>query len=172
MSRAPAQKAGVKSGVCFPITVGGNVIGTMDFFSLAVLDPSKDRLDALRNVGRLVSAAMERIREEEKQKEAAANTSAVNQVLSEMGKASTVQEAVNAALETVKSAFGWAYGSYWTLDTKENAPKFVQESGSVNAEFRRATMDARFREGEGLSGRAWKSRDLFFVADIGTKDGL
>ncbi|MDI9668943.1 GAF domain-containing protein, partial [Acinetobacter baumannii] len=84
-----AQKAGVKSGVCLPITINGNVIGTMDFFSLTVLNPSKDRLDALRNVGRLVSAAMERLAEEDRQKEAAANTSAVNSVLAEMGKAGT-----------------------------------------------------------------------------------
>jgi len=53
------------------------------------------------------------------------------------------------------------------MDTKLNALKFAQESGSVNAEFRRATLEATFREGEGLSGRAWRNRDLFFVADIG-----
>jgi methyl-accepting chemotaxis protein len=286
--RAPiAQRAGVKSGICFPITAGGNVVGTMDFFSLETLAPSTGRLDVLRSVGRLVSAGLERVDREfeaarinsmmenapinvmyadldltlrylnpasiktlktlekhlpikademlgknidmfhknpehqrkilsdprnlpvqtniklgnetlsllacavldqnrnyvgpmvtweviterlekdRKVTETAANTQAVNQVLAEMGKATTAQEAVNAALETVKSSFGWAYGSYWALDAKENALKFVQESGSVNAEFRRATVEARFREGEGLSGRAWKTRDLFFVADIG-----
>ena len=29
------------------------------------------------------------------------------------------------------------------------------------------TLEARFREGEGLSGRAWKARDLVFVPDLG-----
>ena len=67
----------------------------------------------------------------------------------------------------VRAAFGWAYGCYWTLDTKENALRFAVESGSVNDEFRRATVDARFHEGEGLSGRAWKTRAFVFVPDLG-----
>ena len=49
--RAPvAQKVGVKSGVCFPVTVRGEVVGTMDFFTTETLHPSTQRLDALRNV--------------------------------------------------------------------------------------------------------------------------
>ena len=71
--RAPvAQKVGVKSGVCFPIHVGGQVIGTMDFFSTETLHPSQQRLDALRNVGRLVSQAIERIEKETADRFAAA----------------------------------------------------------------------------------------------------
>ena len=55
--RAPvAQRIGVKSGVCFPLIVDGEVIGTMDFFATETLDPSPGRLDALRNVGRMVSS--------------------------------------------------------------------------------------------------------------------
>ena len=69
----------------------------------------------------------------------------------------TADEAMRAALDTVREAFGWAYGSYWNLDSKENALRFALQSGSVNEEFQRVTADARFREGEGL-GRAWKGR--------------
>ncbi len=97
--------------------------------------------------------------------EARANGRAVIEVVEAVGRAKTTEEAVTAALESVKSAFGWAYGSFWTMDG--DALRFSQESGSVNPEFRRATTEARFREGVGLSGRAWKTRDLFFVADIG-----
>ena len=165
--RGPAQRAGVKSGVCFPITHNDQVVGTMDFFSLSVLSPSKERLSALRNVARLVSAAMSRISEVAKTVEAAKDTAAVNQVLAAVGKATTVDEAISATLETVKTAFGWAYASYWKLDPTTNSLKFAQESGSVNNEFRRATIEASFKEGVGLSGRAWKNKDLFFVADIG-----
>ncbi|WP_370290046.1 methyl-accepting chemotaxis protein [Nocardioides sp.] len=60
--RAPvAQRVGVKSGVCFPIIVGGEVVGTMDFFSTDVIELSERRLNVLRTVARLVSAAFERI---------------------------------------------------------------------------------------------------------------
>ncbi|MFS3127072.1 methyl-accepting chemotaxis protein [Nocardioides sp. Bht2] len=71
--RAPiAQQVGVKSGVCFPLMAGGNVVGTMDFFATETLDPSPQRLDALRNVGRLVSQALERIERESVERAAAA----------------------------------------------------------------------------------------------------
>ena len=98
--------------------------------------------------------------------EANANTAAVLQVVEALNRASTVNDAVRVALDAVKSAFGWAYASYWSIDPKENVLRFNLESGFVNEEFRRVTMNARFREGEGLSGRAWRQRDLFFTPDI------
>src|SRR5262249_57977627 len=61
-SRAPvARRGGLKSGVCFPIVLGNRVIGTMDFLTEERIAPSEGRLDALRNVGRLVSSALERV---------------------------------------------------------------------------------------------------------------
>jgi len=167
-SRAPvAQRAGVKSGVCFPVIVAGQVAGTMDFFSMDVLSLSEERMDVLRQTGQMVSSAIERNLVEEKRKEDAADTAAVNRVLEALGKASAADEAARIALETVKDAFGWAYGSYWALDPQANVLKFEVEAGSVNEEFRRVTLEATFAEGVGLSGRAWKARDLFFTRDIG-----
>jgi methyl-accepting chemotaxis protein len=104
---------------------------------------------------------------QERDQEQSANVAAVNRVLEAVGRATSTNDAARAALDTVKDAFGWAYGSYWVMDPGENALKFAVESGSVNEEFRRVTMEARFREGEGLSGRAWKNRDLFFIEDLG-----
>ncbi|WP_148615826.1 methyl-accepting chemotaxis protein [Nocardioides rubriscoriae] len=81
--RAPAaQRVGVKSGVVFPIMVDGRVDGTMDFFVTETIDPSPQRLDALRNVGRLVSQAFERISREAVERErAAAMAEKVDRVL-------------------------------------------------------------------------------------------
>ncbi len=103
----------------------------------------------------------------EAQTERAANTAAVNQVLAAVGGAASADEAVRATLDTVKAAFGWAYGSYWKVNPQERALRFALESGSVNAEFRQVTLSARFREGEGLSGRTWRHRDLQFAPDLG-----
>ncbi|MGA2811958.1 MAG: methyl-accepting chemotaxis protein [Candidatus Acidiferrum sp.] len=103
---------------------------------------------------------------QERDQEQSANVAAVNRVLEAVGRAASANEAARATLDTVKDGFGWAYGSYWVMDGVENALKFAVESGSVNEEFRRVTMEARFREGEGLSGRAWKNRDLFFIEDL------
>lgn len=166
--RESAQRAGVKSGVCFPILIGGEITGTMDFFTLETLDPSPERLNALRSVGQLVSTAFERIRDTKQQAETARDTAAINRVLEAMGRATTVTQAIGSALEIVREAFGWAYGSYWPVDPATQTLRFGQDSGSVSEEFRRVSTEARFREGEGFNGRAWRARDLVFVDDLGT----
>ena len=51
----------MRSGVCFPIILEGEVVGTMDFFALETLAPSESRLATLRNVGVQISQAMERL---------------------------------------------------------------------------------------------------------------
>ena len=79
---------------------------------------------------------------------------------------STVDDVVRGSLDTIRKAFGWAYASYWSVDPAENALVFTLESGRVDDEFQRHTRTARFREGEGLNGRAWRQRDLFFVEDL------
>ena len=166
--REPAQRAGVKSGVCFPIQIDGEVAGTMDFFSLETLEPSPERLNALRSVGQLVSSAFERIRDATKQAESARDTGALNRVLEAMGRAETVAQAIGTALGIVREAFGWAYGSYWQVDPASQSLRFGQDSGAVSEEFRRVSAEASFREGEGFNGRAWRARDLVFVEDLGT----
>nr|WP_179532923.1 methyl-accepting chemotaxis protein [Nocardioides marinus] len=80
--RAPvAQRVGVKSGLCFPVIVDGQVIGTMDFFMLQTIEPSPQRLDTLRNVGRLVSQAFSRINKETADREQAAELAAKVEVV-------------------------------------------------------------------------------------------
>jgi GAF domain-containing protein len=166
--RAPvAQKVGVRSGVCFPITDAGKVVGTMDFFATETLDLSEQRLDTLRSVGLLVSQALERVAQAERQTAAALDLAAINNVLRDLSSATTEEEATRGALETVRKEFGWAYGSYWSVDTTEKALRFVLESGSAGEEFRQVTRSATFAEGVGLAGRAWQTRDMVFVPDLG-----
>ena len=88
-------------------------------------------------------------------------------VLEAVQMARTPDEAAKAALDAIRDSLGWAYGSYWRLDSHAGVLRFATESGAVNAEFRRVTEITTFAEGVGLCGRAWQSRDLFFVADIG-----
>ncbi len=121
-----------------------------------------------RFVGAVVSTT-DRTREaqlERLQAENAADSAAVNAVLGAVESATTIDAAVQAALDSVRETFGWAYGSYWAIED-DGALHFRQESGDAGPEFRKVTLEASFREGVGLSGRAWKTRDLFFTADIG-----
>lgn len=166
--RAPvAQRAGVKSGICFPIINDGNVIATMDFFTTETLSPSPERLSTLRAVGTLVSQTISRLHNEDVQMRAAQDVEAVTQVLQEISKANTAEAALAAALDTIRRGFDWTYGSYWSVDQNDQALHFVQESGDAGQEFRQVTQTASFREGVGLSGRAWRARDIVFVENLG-----
>src|SRR5215207_7531028 len=99
--------------------------------------------------------------------EARANVTAVTALVTALGAADTVEDAIATALDVVRERFGWAYGSYWRVDQDSRALRFVQESGDAGEEFRQVTLAASFQEGVGLSGRAWRARDLVFVPDLG-----
>ncbi|MGY1801673.1 GAF domain-containing protein [Blastococcus sp. SYSU D00922] len=165
--RAPAaRRVGVRSGICFPLLEDGVVTGTMDFFATETLSPSRERLDTLRAIGRLVSQTIERVLAGERQAEAAEDMTAVNQVLRAISAAATPDEAMARCLDTIRAGFGWAYGSYWRVRDEDRALHFVLESGNAGQEFRDVTMAASFQEGVGLAGRAWRARDLVFVEDL------
>jgi methyl-accepting chemotaxis protein len=91
---------------------------------------------------------------------------AIQQTMTALGGAQTIEDAARVAIETVRTGFGWAYGSYWKVDPSSNTLRFDVESGDAGDEFRRVTRSASFAEGVGLSGRAWRARDLVFVADL------
>jgi GAF domain-containing protein len=99
-------------------------------------------------------------------REAVDDRVAVAEVAKSLGQAKDPRAAVRTALDTVRAAFGWAYGSYWELDEEERVLRFGVDSGSAGEEFRRVTLAASFAEGVGLSGRAWRARDLVFVRDL------
>jgi GAF domain-containing protein len=92
--------------------------------------------------------------------------SAVNEMLRMVSQAGSREEALTRALDSIRVGFGWAYGSYWRVDPDRAALVFAQESGGAGAEFREVTLRASFAEGVGLSGRAWRQRDLVFVPDL------
>lgn len=165
--RAPAaQRAGVRSGVCFPLLDGGVVTGTMDFFATERLELSPQRLDTLRAIGVLVSQAIERVVAAERHTEDARDIAAVQDVLQGVHAAATREEALSRALDSIRTGFGWVYGSFWQVDDADRVLRFAQESGTAGQEFRDVTLTASFKEGVGLSGRAWRSRDLVFVEDL------
>jgi len=100
--------------------------------------------------------------------QAIAEATAVTMVLSRLSSVTSVDEAVQTALDTVRAEFGWAYGSFWKIDPAINALKFEIESGDAGPEFRKVTLEASFAYGVGLAGRTWSSGDLIFEPDLGT----
>jgi GAF domain-containing protein len=165
--RAPvAQRAGVKSGLCLPVIVDGAVVGTMDFFTTKVLTLSTPRRELLHVIAHLISQSLTRLEREDLAVASAADSAAITTVVTALSTATDEQTALIAALGTVREAFGWAYGSVWKV-ASDGLLRFAVESGSVNDEFRRVTLEASFAQGVGLSGRAWQQRKPVFVKDLG-----
>src|SRR6478609_10639399 len=98
--------------------------------------------------------------------ESRSDVAAVTRVIGALDGQRTTEEVVRAALDTVRECFGWAYGSFWRVDPVDGLLRFGVESGSAGPEFREVTLAASFAEGVGLSGRAWRARDLVFVRDL------
>lgn len=159
--RESAQRAGVKSGVCFPIILDGQVIGTMDFFATHTFDLSPEREATLSQIAEMLTDKINGL-------DTLNNAKATSQVLQDIEKTTSPTEVAQVALRTVKEQFDWAYGSFWTLDTEREALVFSIETGSVTPEFTQVTRDAAFEKGVGLSGRTWQKKQLMFVQDLGT----
>lgn len=96
-----------------------------------------------------------------------ADVDAVTAVLTALSGTTTSADAVRIALQAVRDAFGWAYGSHWAIDPTDGLLHFSSDSGTVSEEFQRVTLAATFARGVGLSGRAWAARELVFVPDLG-----
>lgn len=122
---------------------------------------------AMRSAQALAIQEAETIQALEQQiEEAHTNTKAYFHVVDSVHRATTLNDVFMAALDSIRAGFGWAYGTHWKLDPKENALVFSAESGNCSLEFRQSTWATKFHEGEGISGRAWKTRDLVFVPEV------
>ncbi len=92
---------------------------------------------------------------------------AMTRVILRLCEASDTREVAQFALDAIRDAYGWAYGSYWEHDKRMNSLLFVMDSGQASSDFRRLTSESTFSEGVGLNGRAWRNRDLVFAPNLG-----
>ncbi|WP_222193408.1 methyl-accepting chemotaxis protein [Modestobacter italicus] len=164
---AGALAAGATHGCILPTVENGVVTALNEYYERGELPFTGARQGKWDSLGRLLSHARRAALARNELQETLDDRVAVTSVVTELGAAADQASALRIALDTVREAFGWAYGSYWALDESANVLRFQQESGSAGEEFRRVTLAASFAEGVGVSGRAWRSRDLFFVRDIG-----
>jgi GAF domain-containing protein len=162
-----AVQAGARSTFSFPVVQLGEVSAVFDFLSRSPMPPSPARQATLSALADVIALTFRLHEQTIAQATAARDRSAVTTVVSRIGACNDEESAFAVALDTVRDAFGWGYGSFWALDEEANVLRFAQESGSAGEEFHRVTLTASFAEGIGLSGRAWRSRDLVYVSDLG-----
>jgi putative methionine-R-sulfoxide reductase with GAF domain len=161
-----ALRGGAAQGCVLPVVEDGVVVALLEYYAESDLPFFGGRAGKWQALGRLIAHARRSALASAALQETIDDRGAVTTVVHEVGAAIDEQAALRAALESVRTAFGWAYGSFWALDPATRTLRFDTESGSAGPEFREVTLAASFAEGVGLSGRAWKARDLVFVRDL------
>jgi putative methionine-R-sulfoxide reductase with GAF domain len=162
-----ARRAGIQAGIVVPIVDHGRVVAAIEYYTPEPLRVDEALLGKWTAIARVAQQARLAALTAFLTRQVADDRLAVTAVVSALGHTEDSAVAIRSALGAVRKAFGWAYGSYWALDEQDNVLKFAVESGNAGEEFKKVTLAATFAEGVGLSGRAWRARDLVFVRDIG-----
>ncbi|MDP9826963.1 GAF domain-containing protein [Kineosporia succinea] len=161
-----ARDLGMTAGMFYPVSNQGQVRGVLEYFSSRPIAETSGRREKIVEIAKLADMAVYRAIAQAQLQEVADDRLAVTQVVSTLNDAKDEVTCTRAALDAVRASFHWAYGSYWTIHDGEDVLRFDLESGSAGDEFREVTLAASFAEGVGLSGRAWRARDLVFVKNL------
>ncbi|BCJ55555.1 hypothetical protein Asp14428_70300 [Actinoplanes sp. NBRC 14428] len=162
-----AAEAGMEAAVVTPVLRDGEVIAVLEYYSAEPLYIDGPRSEKWSTIARIAERARFSALATAELRQVADDRLAVTEVVTALGRAKDTSSTLRIALDSVRTAFGWAYGSYWEIDDNDDLLRFKVESGSAGEEFRKVTLAATFAEGVGLSGRAWRANDLVFVKDIG-----
>ncbi|MFI7599556.1 GAF domain-containing protein [Actinoplanes sp. NPDC049681] len=162
-----AANAGMEAAVVMPVLRDGEIVAVLEYYSAEPMYIDGPRTEKWASIARIAERARFSAVAAAELRQVAADRLAVTSVVTALGDATDVPSTLRIALDSVRAAFDWAYGSYWEIDDADNVLRFKVESGTAGDEFRKVTLAATFAEGVGLSGRAWRTRDLVFVRDIG-----
>ncbi|TNM69238.1 GAF domain-containing protein [Streptomyces sp. NP160] len=160
-------RAGATHGALLPIVEDGRTVALHELRGTVPLPFFDGREEKWAAISRIAAHVVGTVRARRDTAQVLEDREAVTTVVTAVNAARSREEVLSRALDSVRSAFGWAYGSFWAMDTAARELRFAQESGSAGEEFRRVTLAASFAEGVGLSGRAWRARDLVAVEDLG-----
>jgi len=132
-----AEDIGVLSGFAFPIFIGQEVVGVMEFFSSKALEPDEEILESMENIGTQIGRVLERKRAEEKQKDLLHNVSerikeltCVYEITNLVGNCENVEDIFEKA--AVFMAQAWQYPEIARtkiyFDGREYCPQAFEET--------------------------------------------
>jgi putative methionine-R-sulfoxide reductase with GAF domain len=162
-----AGRAGMKAALVTPVVRNSQAVAVLEYFSAEPLYVDGPRSEKWASIARIAEQARFTALAAAELRQIANDRLAVTDVVAALGQAHDSASVLRTALDSLRTAFDWAYGSYWEIDDAQNVLRFKIESGSAGEEFRKVTLAATFAEGVGLSGRAWRAKDLAFVRDVG-----
>lgn len=99
------ESSGLLSGVALPVRSRGKVVAVLQFLNSGVGTPSESRQSIMRAAGMLVSGQFDRAAEREIAVEHDRDVTALTTVVHAVAKASSIEEALGTALETIRTAF-------------------------------------------------------------------
>ncbi len=102
----------------------------------------------------------------EREKELVEDSRATSNTLMAISRCRTIDEVLQSSIHSIREAFDWKYAGFWKLDSTRKYLGFGGDSGTIGEDFRRASMEATYQEGQGLSGVAWRNRDIFVANDL------
>ncbi|MEV1285341.1 GAF domain-containing protein, partial [Modestobacter sp. NPDC049651] len=120
---AGASAAGATAGCFLPLVEDGRVSAVYEYYDDGALPFVGQRRGKWESLGRLLTHARRSALATTALRQTLDDRQAVTSVVTEIGAAGTAEHALRIALDTVRTAFGWAYGSYWALDTSDNLLK-------------------------------------------------
>ncbi|WP_074788521.1 methyl-accepting chemotaxis protein [Austwickia chelonae] len=158
-----AVAAGVVCALALPLVEDDRVVGVLEFVGDSPQDPSI--VPVMSIVGCTLGQTLTRLHAVERIEASRVDLKATSAVLHNVNTAEDERAAMRAALDTIRTEFGWAYGSVWRVDER-GVLAFDVESGDAGAEFREVTRTSTFAKGVGLAGRTWSTGDLVFEPDM------
>jgi signal transduction histidine kinase len=132
--RAPiAAREGLHAAFGFPILLGGDVLGVMEFFSHEIRQPDQDLLAMMATIGSQIGQFIERKRAEEKLHKAQAELAHVARVTT-MGEltasiAHEVNQPLAAIVTNANACLRWLAGEFPNLDEGREAARRIIRDG-------------------------------------------
>ena len=157
-----ALKENLHAGVCFPITIGAEVLGVIECFSHEIREPDREALQTLAIIGGQLGQFIERQRAEQALAEAIGRKDALYQFLDRRQRTKSLEEMYDAALDGILSALRCQHAAILMRD-QSGVMRFVAWRG-LSELYRLAV--------EGHS--PWKAEEIdpqpVCVSDVSTAD--
>ena len=169
-----ARRAEVRSGFGFPILIGSEVLGVLEFFSLDEIEQAPDLLEVMAQVAHQLGRILNRKRAD-RVLNRTQNFLGLYRGLAEAAyKSVSLEEALQTSLDHLCSLHNWAVGHLLKPDP-ENPGMLTShaiwhlEDPESAGNFRKVSEEIRFPKGSGFPGKVSEIRGALWINDLGEK---
>ncbi len=170
-----AKRAEIKSGFAFPILMGSEVLGVLEFFALVEHKQDQDLLEFMAQVGHQMGRILNRKRADRVLRRMQ-NFLGLYRGLAEAAYQSvSLEEALQTSIDHLCFLHDWPVGHL--LKTDPENPGILKSSGIWHVEnpeaaknFRKVSEEINFPKGSGFPGLVTENRAPLWLNDLGEKN--